>query len=162
MENFINMGPSLWFGGSMWVALAAFVLGLLFLVGGYIYENLDRYYSDAETFLYIIGIALWLFSALALISGAIAAFPYSDARYYSVMRVDGTVTSVSNVFTEGSSDGVTRVPVLTLDTVPDFAMVVEDPRAVDLLNKDVTLSCEFYWNYQAIDTVECKIYKIGK
>ena len=161
MENFINMGPTLWLTVSMWVALGAFLLSLLFFFIGYRIENNSYSYYDSEGYSFI-GISLLFISLIGLILGAVAAFPYTDAKYYSVMRVEGSVTSVSNVFTEGSSDGITRVPVLTLDTVPDFAMVVEDPRAVDLLDKDVTLSCEFGWNYQAMDTVNCKIYKIGK
>lgn len=161
MENFINMGPTLWLTVSMWAALGAFLLSLLFFFIGYRIENNSYSYYDSEGYSFT-GIALLFVSLIGLILGAVAAFPYTDAKYYSVMRVEGSVTSVSNVFTEGSSDGITRVPVLTLDTVPDFAMVVEDPRAVDLLDKDVTLSCEFGWNYQAMDTVNCKIYKIGK
>ena len=161
MENFINMGPTLWLTVSMWAALGAFLLSLLFFFIGYRIENNSYSYYDSEGYSFI-GISLLFISLIGLILGAVAAFPYTDAKYYSVMRVEGSVTSVSNVFTEGSSDGITRVPVLALDTVPDFAMVVEDPRAVDLLDKDVTLSCEFRWNYQAMDTVSCKIYKIGK
>ena len=161
MENFINMGPTLWLSVSMWVALGAFLLSLLFFFIGYRIENNSYSYYESEGYNFI-GINLLFVSLAGLILGALAAFPYTDAKYYSVMRVEGSVTSVSNVFTEGSSDGITRVPVLTLDTVPDFAMIVEDPRAVDLLNKNVTLSCEFGWNYQAMDTVSCKIYKIGK
>lgn len=158
MENFVNMGPTIWFAGSMWVALIAFILcALLFWLSYY----LDNNYGDGDG-AGLVAVVLIFLSLIALIMGALASFPYFDSKYYSVMRVDGTITSVSNVFTDGSSDGITRVPVVTLDTVPDFAMIVEDPRAVDLLNKDVTLSCEFAWNYQAIDGVYCKIYKIGK
>lgn len=158
MENFVNMGPTILFAGSMWVALIAFILCvLLFWLSYY----LGDHYGEGEATGFT-AFVLSFISLIALVLGAFAAFPYTDAKYYSVMRVEGTVTSVSNVFTDGSSDGVTRVPVVTLDTVPDFAMIVEDPRAVDLLNKDVTLSCEFAWNYQAIDGVYCKIYKIGK
>jgi len=158
MENFVNMGPTIWFAGSMWVALIAFILCALLFWLSY---HLDNNYGDGDG-AGLVAVVLSFLSLIGLIMGALAAFPYFDSKYYSVMRVEGTVTSVSNVFTDGSSDGITRVPVVTLDTVPDFAMIVEDPRAVDLLNKDVTLSCEFAWNYQAIDGVYCKIYKIGK
>ena len=157
MENFINMGPTLWFSVSMWVALIAFILSVLLFCLSY---YLDNHHSEGDG-AGLVAVVLTFLSLIALIVGALAAFPYTDAKYYSVMRVEGNVTSVSNVFTDGSSDGVTRVPVITLDTVPDFAMIVEDPRAVDLINKDVTLSCEFAWNCQAIDGVYCKIYKIG-
>ena len=161
MENFINIGPSLWLAVPMWIALGAFLLALLLFFIGHRIEMNGSYYSSGEGASFV-GVVLLFVSLIGLALGALAAFPYTDAKYYSVMRVEGNVTSVSNVFTEGSSDGITRVPVVTLDTVPDFAMVVEDPRAVDLLNKDVTLSCEFSWNYQAIDGVSCRIYKIGK
>jgi hypothetical protein len=158
MENFVNMGPTILFAGSMWVALIAFILCvLLFWLSYY----LDNHYGEGDG-AGLVAVVLSFLSLITLILGAFSAFPYTDAKYYSVMRVEGHVTSVSNVFSDGSSDGVTRVPVVTLDTVPDFAMIVEDPRAVDLLNKNVTLSCEFSWNYQAIDGVSCKIYKIGK
>lgn len=88
----------------------------------------------------------------------VVAFPWRPA-YWKVYRVETTVLSVSNVISEASGD-LTRTPVLEIEGV-DRPVVMEDPRAVSLEGKDVTLTCRISWNYQAADTYSCDIYAIG-
>jgi len=109
-----------------------------------------------------LGFVAGIFSgALGLVAGVvwiIFMVPFSG-EYQHIYRVDGRVESVSNVLTESSGD-LTRTPVITLDTV-DRSLTIDDPRAVNLAGKDVTLTCRIEWHYQAADRYSCDIYAIG-
>lgn len=138
-----------------WTTLAlvvAVVVGIVLASTG------DAWSSRASVgeFLVIFG---GICGAIAVVVWFVMLIPF-DGKYHHVYRVEGTVTSVSNVLSEASGD-LTRQPVITLDSMT-YPLVVDDPRAVTLDGRDVTLRCEVDWNYQAADSYVCRIISYGE
>lgn len=151
-DAFTSVGLDLSITIAIWVA----VIGVLFVAVG-VFLGIKFYSLEVPSmFLATIGGLAAVISGLVLIIGL---YPYNP-KYYDIYRVDGQVTSISNVFTDGSSDGLTRVPVITLSTVPDVSLVVDDPRIINTQDKNVQLTCNINWHYQAMDTYECRLYGI--
>ena len=67
------------------------------------------------------------FTVVSIIVTAIAAVPFSPT-YWQDYRVEGTVLTVSNTWTDDGGD-IARTPVVTLDTI-DRPLVIDDPRAI--------------------------------
>lgn len=103
-----------------------------------------------------------MFSIIAFVSALIlliaALWPF-NAKYYQAYTITGEITSVSNVVTEASGD-FSRTPVVEMEGFP-LPLTVDDPRAVTLQDKTVTLRCGVDWNYQAEDTWRCTIRKFA-
>ena len=93
-------------------------------------------------------------TAIALLIGILSTFPYNP-KYWQVYTISGTVESVSNVLSQDGGD-LTRTPIVTLDQF-DTPIAIEDPRAVDLVDKDVTLVCYLEWVYLSADRINCSI-----
>jgi hypothetical protein len=104
------------------------------------------------------GIGVGVFWLIGLIVLAVAAFPYNPA-YWKLYSTSGTVESVSNGFAEGDGDMTWRSFVVTLegDSTP---YVLTDPRASQLDGKDVRLTCEKEFVYQAADRINCTIAEV--
>ena len=93
-------------------------------------------------------------AALTLLVGALSGFPYNP-KYWQVYTISGTVNSVSNVLSQDGGD-LTRTPIVTLNQF-DTPIAIEDPRAIDLVDKDVTLVCHLEWVYLSADRINCTI-----
>lgn len=81
-----------------------------------------------------------------------------NTKYHRLYGVQGTVISVSNVLSESGGE-LTRTPVVALDSL-DSPLVINDPRAVNLMGKAVKLTCEIEWVYRAADRYSCLIYEV--
>ena len=138
-----------------WVSLGFTVLGILAIVAGYLLFRSDEYHDGWREFA---GVGMAFTGGLAFIlaggSLVVGLFPYNP-DYWPMYRIEGTVTSVSNVLTEDGGD-LTRTPVVTLDTF-DGPLVVDDVRAVNLDGKHVALRCDRHWVYQGADRWSCVI-----
>lgn len=143
----------------IWVALGVFVVFGIVAIAGFVLRGTAGTWDDrwdlvgtgAAVFGVIIGVTAALFLAIGL-------FPYNPG-YWPMYRVEGTVTSVSNVLTEDGGD-LSRVPVLTLDTFGQ-PITVDDPRAVTLEGKHVALRCDRQWVQQGMDRYSCAIQSVG-
>ncbi|HEY4598888.1 hypothetical protein [Corynebacterium sp.] len=143
----------------VWVALGVFIACAAAAIGGLVLRRTAGTWDDRWDFVgtgaAVLGVIIGGMAALFL---AIGLFPYKP-DYWPMYRVEGTVTSVSNVLTEDGGD-LSRVPVLTLDTF-DQPITVEDPRAVTLEGKHVALRCDRQWVQQGMDRYSCAIQSIG-
>ena len=147
MENFITMGWSPHVAVTFWVLIGCLVL---FFVTFFVAE---KFMQGAE-----IGTALMaILSAIMIVSMAIALIPY-DSKYHHYYRVSGTVESVSNVLSENGGD-LTRTPIVKLDSMSQ-PVAINDPRAVELQDRDVELTCTVEWVYQSMDRYNCSIYDV--
>ena len=148
-DAFDRIGVQLLLLGLGWASLALLLVAMPAAVIGFVF--------DIEDFL----LAAILAGVAFVVTGAfwLAVMVPFESRYYYDYRVEGHVTQVSNVLTEADGD-LTRQPVIRLDSV-DRPLVIDDPRAVDLKDKDVTLRCSIGWNYRAADTYSCKIIDFG-
>lgn len=151
-EAFVGVGPTFGLIVSWWVigiALASVAIG-------YIWLRLDSRAEFGPIAFWGAGVMMALAGVVSLL---IAAWPISPA-YWSVYRVSGEVTSVTNTLVD-SSGKLTTNPVITLSTVPNVSLEVADPRVLNLNGKQVELTCAIDWHYQAMDTYSCAIYSIG-
>lgn len=133
-----------------WIAVGLFIFGLLCLV--------VEWRVGTDDIAGMTGAFAWIFAVFTLGVWVCLLIPF-DGKYQHYYEVSGHVESVSNVIAE-SDDGLTRVPVVTLDNVRQ-PLTIDDPRAVTLLDTDVTLRCTIGWNYQAADTYDCRIAVYG-
>lgn len=151
-DAFTEGGIRLALLGLGWAALVLFALAAVCVFIAFMW-------FDADT-------SLWMVPALvcAIVGGLCAGLwvfalvPF-DSRYWHYYTVSGEVTEVSNVLSEANGD-LTRQPVVVLDSV-DRPLVVDDPRAVQLQGRDVTLRCTVEWHYQAADTYSCRVIDFG-
>jgi len=145
-DQFVDVGVAIHLLGLGWGALALLVIAGLFTW---------FYLSSGGGELSGLGAVLTgLFGAVVGLIWIAVLIPF-DGRYHHVYAVEGTVVSVSNVLDTASGD-LTRTPVVELDSV-DVPLVVDDPRAVELVGRDVTLLCRIGWNHLAADTYTCSI-----
>lgn len=147
-EGFIEVGVRQDLLVSGWVGLGLLVLTVIVVVVG------DWWDEDGWLFAFLPGV----FAVIATAAWLVLLFPF-QGEYHHVYRVEGRVESVSNVL-EGGSGDLTQTPVIELSTI-DRPITMNDPRALSLDGKDVTLTCSIGWNYQAADTYSCSIYAIG-
>lgn len=80
--------------------------------------------------------------------------PYSS-EYHVLWRAEGEITSVTNTLADGDG-GLTRVPVVELDTV-DMPIVVHDPRVLEMQGTEVQLTCSIEWVMYGMDRISCDI-----
>lgn len=133
-----------------WVALGLIVLAALCLAGEML-PGLD----DLGL---IGGLFSGIFGAILAVIWVLMLVPF-DGKYQHYYRVEGHVTSVSNVLSDANGD-LTRQPVLTIEGI-ERPLVVDDPRAIQLEDRDVVLRCTVGWHYNAADTYECAIVDFG-
>ena len=138
------------------VSLPVFLVGLLLIAVAVIAprRNWVEELFVAEAF---------LVGGVAALTGGIFLFailvPFNPT-YWDDYRVEGSVTSVSNTWTEDGGN-IAGVPVVTVDTV-DRPLVIDDPRANTLEGHDVMLTCTIDWNYRAADEYTCRIANIKR
>lgn len=136
------------------VSLPVFLVGLLIMVVSVIAKRRD--WVELFVFMLLVG-------GIAVLTGGIFLFgilvPFNPT-YWDDYRVEGSVTSVSNTWTEDGGN-IAGVPVVTVDTV-DRPLVIDDPRAVFLDGYDVMLTCTIDWNYRAADEYTCRIANIKR
>lgn len=150
-EAFESIGIRLPLLVTGWIALGLLVLAVVIIVLGEIFGAVDGHIFVAA----FVGIC----GALLGVIWLVMLWPYSG-EYHRIYQVHGNVTTVSNVLTDASGD-ITRQPVLELDTV-DRSIVMNDPRAVNLEGRDVTLTCTVNWVYASADRYACNIHTIGE
>lgn len=148
-EAFAEVGVTLPLLIAGWASVGLILIGLALVVLGAV--------RDWEGTFFTGGVFIACGACGALV-WAIMLMPY-DGKFHHYYEVSGTVTDVSNVLSEANGD-LTRQPVVTLDTV-ERPLVIDDPRAVSLLNRDVILRCSVEWNYQAADSYSCRIVDFG-
>ena len=146
MPQLISQGLSL----GWWIFVFIFALFLITFIISMV-MSFREYSSDAWAGSAFVGGAL---AALTLLVGALIAFPYNP-KYWQVYTISGTVESVSNVLSQDGGD-LTRTPIVTLNQF-DTPIAIEDPRAIDLVDKDVTLVCHLEWVYLSADRINCSI-----
>jgi len=150
MPQLISQGLSL----GVWIFFFIFTLFLIaFIISIVMYFRM--YSSDAWA---VSAFAFGAVAAFALLIGAISGFPYNP-KYWQVYTISGTVKSVSNVLSQDGGD-LTRTPIVTLNQF-DTPIAIEDPRAVDLVDKDVTLICHLEWVYLSADRISCSIGSVN-
>ncbi len=146
MPELISQGLSL----GVWIFVFIFALFFItFIISIVMYFR--EYSSDAWAIGAFVGGAL---GTITLLVGALTAFPYNP-KYWQVYTISGTVESVSNVLSQDGGD-LTRTPIVTLNQF-DTPIAIEDPRAIDLVDKDVTLVCHLEWVYLSADRINCSI-----
>jgi hypothetical protein len=150
-EAFVEQGvrlPLLILG---WSTLALFVIAVICVVVEIRREN-------GEGGGIVVAVACTAGGLVCAVTWAFMMIPY-DGKYQHYYEVQGHVDSVSNVLSDADGD-LTRQPVLMIAGI-DQPIVVDDPRAVSLQDRDVTLRCTVGWHYNAADTYECKIANYG-
>lgn len=153
-EAFTEIGVTLDLLITGWSALGLLILGGLVILAGM--TGWDG--SLRRDVAVPVGGFLVVASAAVALIWVILLIPF-DGKYHHYYAVEGRVTEVSNVLSEANGD-LTRQPVITLDSV-DRPLVIDDPRAVQLLDRDVTLRCWVDWHYAAADTYDCRIVAFG-
>lgn len=133
-----------------WIAVGLLVLGILLCVADAVF--------DWDEFGYVSGLIFVLGAAIAALLWVLMMIPF-DGKYQHNYEVQGHVDEVSNVLSDADGE-LTRQPVVTLDTI-GRPLVVDDPRAIGLQDRDVTLRCVVEWHYQAADSYSCKIVDFG-
>lgn len=143
-------------GWQLWVLVVSFIV-----MGGVAFSAVwiaVGVRSDWED-----GIIFWMGSVVVFLLIGCAPLGHlivTGPDYMRDYKVAGKVLSVSQVLDDASGD-LTRVPVVTLDTV-DRPLVVNDPRIVNLQGADVVLKCTIEWHYRETDTYACKIMEYVK
>lgn len=140
----------------LWIALA----GAVMLAAGVLYRrhgDTGLYGNDLLDFGSIMGIAIGIGALLFGAGIDLGYLTICGPQYMHDYRVEGTVVSVTDKLADGSGDlTYSGTPVVTLDSV-DVPLQVDDPKALTLLGKDVTLVCSIGWNYRAHDDYYCRI-----
>ena len=145
--NFEQLGFTLGIQVCFWLTILCVVAtAIAFVVSVRTYDPGDFWFG--------IGCIAAVCAVIMALITAMFLWPFGSRFWYNY-EATGHVTNVSNVITEASGD-LTRQPVVTLDTL-DRPVVIDDPRAVSLEGKDVTLRCQIEWHYQAADSYSCKI-----
>ena len=148
--------PTLGVRIELWVALGVLVALIIGAIISFIvYRRKGGYWHSSAD---VIG---WFFSfgvAVMVIGLALALIPYQP-HYWQMYRVDTTVQSVTNTFTDSGGE-LTSTPIVQLEGV-DRPVEVKDPRILNLNGRDVEFMCTMGWHYQAADTYQCKIRNIS-
>lgn len=161
-DAFTQVGVQLPLLLSGWAALGCFLVAGTAALNSWRRSRGARWHEPMDDFFLAIGgvgglvvglcaAALWVFMLV----------PF-DTKYMHYYAVEGRVVDVTNVLSGDGDDGLVRQPVLVLDRVPDFPLVLDDPRAVELKGRDVALRCSIEWHYSAADTYSCRITDYGK
>lgn len=147
MENLISLGlrPDLVI---MW-----WVFGILAIIAIIAFAIEAKFGPDSETPI-MTTIFAGIFAVLLGIALIIGYVPF-QGKYHYLYETQGNVVSVSNVFTESGGD-LTRVPVIVLDSVTR-PITVKDPRIVEMVGQNITLSCTIDWVWAGADKLDCWI-----
>ena len=149
-DGFTSLGWQL----QLTISLIVFLVGLLLMVVSVIAQRRD--WVELFVFMLLVGGISALMGGIFLLSILVPFNP----TYWDDYRVEGSVTSVSNTWTEDGGN-IAGVPVVTLDTI-DRPLVINDPRAITLEGHDVTLICTIDWHYRAADAYACRIANIKR
>lgn len=114
-------------------------------------------FTDSEFLGPIIAICAGICAGIAIILGAIFAFPY-NIRYLHLYSVQGQLTNVSTSV-QSSDKSISNYYVLTLSGHNEY-FVTENPRILDLKGRDVDLVCHANYVYEGQDNYDCNIRSV--
>lgn len=147
--------------------IVAFALFIVFAVAyGVIVPRLRRYWLSKKAEPHYYGEAGFTYGVVTIVGGilllvylltvVLTNLPFNP-YYWNVYEKQGTLSSVSNQFAEGTGDSTYRSYTYLFEG-DDTRYVLSDPRAASFKKGDaLTLKCVPHWHLEAADTVDCTI-----